>query len=251
MDKRNHFSQLVSAKLQCYVYRLIDPRSGTTFYVGRGQGNRVFTHAAGDEKSKDAEELKSLKIDMIRAIKIDGFEVVHVIHRHGMSPQIAMEVEAALIDAFPGLANIQSGYDNQRGAKHADQIIQLYEAKEARFEHKVILIKIDRSLKENPMISIDDAVRYAWVISEKKARKAEYILAVANGMVKGVFIANDWLPATPENFPGFPLTDPKRLGFIAGEAPHEVRAMYLHKRVPPQQRGAAFPIRYEPRALWR
>ena len=31
-------------KLGHYVYRLIDPRDGSTFYVGRGQGNRVFEH---------------------------------------------------------------------------------------------------------------------------------------------------------------------------------------------------------------
>ena len=31
-------------KLGHYVYRLIDPRDGSTFYVGRGQVNRVFEH---------------------------------------------------------------------------------------------------------------------------------------------------------------------------------------------------------------
>jgi len=34
----------VSPTMKFYVYRLIDPRSGVTFYVGKGQGNRVFTH---------------------------------------------------------------------------------------------------------------------------------------------------------------------------------------------------------------
>jgi hypothetical protein len=250
MDKENYFSHVVSANLQCYVYRLIDPRSGSTFYIGRGQGNRVFSHAAGNEKPATSEEAKSLKLDMIRAIKADGFQVVHVVHRHGMNDEIAKEVEAALIDAYPGLANIQPGYDSQRGAMHAMQVIRLYEAEEAIFTHRVVLIKIDRSLKENPMIPIVDAVRYAWAISEKNARKAEYVLAVAKGMIVGAFIAVDWLPARPENFPGFPLTDPERFGFVAGEAPEEVKALYLQKRLPAQSRGAANPIRYEPRQLW-
>ena len=30
------------------VYRLIDPRNGETFYVGRGKGNRVFSHIRAD-----------------------------------------------------------------------------------------------------------------------------------------------------------------------------------------------------------
>lgn len=43
----------VAIKLKTYVYRLIDPRNGETFYVGKGKGNRVFSHiherVEGDE----------------------------------------------------------------------------------------------------------------------------------------------------------------------------------------------------------
>ena len=41
----NQFSDEVSKKLGYYVYRLIDPRNGDTFYVGKGIGNRIFAHA--------------------------------------------------------------------------------------------------------------------------------------------------------------------------------------------------------------
>ena len=34
-------------KMNYYVYRLIDPRNGETFYVGKGKGNRVFQHMKG------------------------------------------------------------------------------------------------------------------------------------------------------------------------------------------------------------
>lgn len=238
MENGNHFSPAVSDKLKCYVYRLIDPRSGTTFYVGRGRGNRVFSHAAGDEKPTKSEDAESLKIRMIRDIKNDGFQVQHVIHRHGMNQETAKEVEAALIDAYPGLTNIQPGYESDRGAMHATQAIRLYEAEVAKFAHSVVLITINRTIADRPII---DAVRYAWVISVPRARKADYILAVANGMIVGAYVAEEWLPATPENFPGFPLTDPERFGFHVREAPDEVKAIYLQKRVPRQRH----PIRYE------
>ena len=40
--KINAFPSEVIKELNYYVYRLIDPRNGKTFYVGKG--NRVFTH---------------------------------------------------------------------------------------------------------------------------------------------------------------------------------------------------------------
>ena len=41
------------------------------------------------------------KLHRIREIRLDGFEVAHVIHRHGLDEDTAFEVEAALIDAYP------------------------------------------------------------------------------------------------------------------------------------------------------
>jgi hypothetical protein len=83
------------------VYRLIDPKDGTTFYVGRGQDNRVFDHAAGKPTIGEGEGSESLKLKAIGDIRNSGLEVQHVIHRHGMHEATAREVEAALIDAYP------------------------------------------------------------------------------------------------------------------------------------------------------
>ena len=38
------FSKGVSEQLDHYVYLLIDPRNGQTFYIGPGQKNRIFVH---------------------------------------------------------------------------------------------------------------------------------------------------------------------------------------------------------------
>lgn len=43
----NQFTPEVMDALKWYVYRLIDPRNGRTFYGGKGKENRVFAHAAG------------------------------------------------------------------------------------------------------------------------------------------------------------------------------------------------------------
>ena len=41
----NGFPEACFDTLGCYVYRLIDPRNGKTFYIGRGRGNSLVTIA--------------------------------------------------------------------------------------------------------------------------------------------------------------------------------------------------------------
>ena len=185
---------------------------GNTFYVGRGQGDRVFSHAAGQQRASGAEDAEGLKLKTIWKIKNAGFEVEHVIHRHGMDERTAKEVESALIDAYAGLTNVQPGFDNDRGVMHAEEVIRLYEAPEAVFEHRLILINVNKTMDDaSDDKALYDSVRYSWKISPEKARKAEYILAVRRGLIIGAFKAEEWLPGTKENFPEFP-SDPRRDG---------------------------------------
>jgi hypothetical protein len=74
--------------------------------------------------------------------------------------------------------------------------------------------------------------------------KASMILQFINGL-RGVYVPEDWLPATLENFPGFPLVEAKKFGFRAKEAPGEVKAAYLQKRAPLRKRGDQSGFHYE------
>ncbi len=240
MKKENvKFSTEVSKKLDNYVYRLIDPRNGETFYIGKGKGNRVFSHANAEPKEDSAYE----KISRIRDINLAGFKVLHVIHRHGMDEKTAFEVEAALIDAYPGLTNSMSGHgNNEYGSMHAEEIIQRYSAEVADFQHRILLININRSALDNDLL---DAVSYAWRLKKQKAESAEVILATFQGLIVGVFIAEKWLEATHDNFPG--KTEVKdRYGFIGSEAPQDIKERYINKVIPDKYRkkGASNPIKY-------
>lgn len=237
------FSNEVCNHLKYYVYRLIDPRNGETFYVGKGKGNRVFHHVK-DELGRDADALTD-KLQRIREIRLAGMEVGHVIHRHGMDEVTAFEVEAALLDAYPEATNIAGGIaSDERGVMHARQIVERYEAEEAVFKHKAILISINRSATERE--SIYEAVRYAWRLNPNKARRAEIVLAVLQGLIVGVFIADNWYEAKSAYFPGTLTDRPGRWGFVGGEASKELADQYLRRRVPDSMRkpGAANPIKY-------
>jgi hypothetical protein len=235
------FQADVVVKLKTYVYRLIDPRNGETFYIGKGQGNRVFSHIRAEQNLR-GDELGN-KVKRIREIRLAGFEVAHVIHRHGMDDATAFEVESALIDAYPGLTNSAGGVGgSEYGAMHAKEIIRRYAAEPAVFRHKALLISVNRSAAET---SLYEATRYAWKISRRKAKEAEVILATMQGLIVGAFVADDWLDATSTNFPGREEA-PGRLGFVGAEAPIDIRRHYVGKRVPDEyrKRGAANPIKY-------
>jgi len=243
------FPPEVIEQLKTYVYRLIDPRSGVTFYVGKGKENRVFDHARGELASGTNKALSdggeiSEKMKLIREIHNAGFKVGHVIHRYGMDDATALEVEAALIDAYPGLTNIMNGAgSNDFGATHAKGIIGRYAAELAVFQHKALLISVNRSIAD---ASIYDAVRCAWKISEKNAKQAEVVLATVQGIIKGAFVADQWLEATVENFARLEQDIPDRFGFVGREADASIQSLYVGKRVPEEfrKKGASNPIKY-------
>ena len=247
------FSEAVKVMLGFYVYRLIDPRNGETFYVGKGKDNRVFKHASGLLDGNEIYELdvNSAKIDRIIEIRRAKLEVIHVIHRHGMSEEVANEVEAALLDAYPGLTNLLGGHGSlDRGPMNAQQIVDKYDLPEMEFAppFNLILININRLEEVHDRISIYKQVRAAWPISVDRAAIADYVLAVKQGVVIGAFIAEEWLKATVENFPWIGEDSPKKRGFRGCEAPKEIWDRFVGQRGKrisnPEMQHIRFPIRY-------
>lgn len=236
----------VAEEIKFYVYRLYDPRNGETFYVGKGVGNRVFSHANGESVIlAEDEDALGANFSRIREIRLSGFNVGHVIHRHGMNEETAFEVEAALIEAYPGLTNEVAGhYSGDRGVMHAREIVERYAAEPACFDGvKAILITISREVTRQDTY---ESVRFAWRMSVRKAEQAEYVMAVQNGLIVGVYVPQCWLEATSEHFPGR-ASVPGRIGFSGMPADEKEARKYLRKCVPFEmrgKRGAANPVRY-------
>ena len=247
------FQPSVRQALKFYVYRLIDPRTGHTFYVGKGKDNRVFAHVNRElhlREDEDEDEV-SLKYQTIRKITEAGLEVIHVIHRHNMDEDTAYAVEAALIDAYPGLSNRAGGHGSaDYGPMNAAQIACVYSLKTlgADFEdYRCLIIKIRQQTVDDCNGSVYEAVRSAWRLAPARAEQADCVLAVINGEVRGVFTAERWYRSTEENVAKYGGTvNPDRYSFTGAEAPAALRDRYSNTLIPEQYRrpSAANPVQY-------
>lgn len=240
----NKFPIEVIRELKFYVYRLVDPRNDETFYIGKGQGNRVFNHIECALANNEYEDEIDLKYKKIREITSDGYDITHIIHRHGLDEETAYHVEAALLDLFEITTNIQGGrYSNEIGPMSVSDILVKYKAETAKFAHRIVLININRTINDR---GVYDAVRFAWRLNLKRVQKAEYVLAVEKGIIVGVFNPTSWHLARKQYFPEFEKHTNKRCGFIGEPAEENIQELYINKRVPEEYRmqGAANPIKY-------
>lgn len=182
-----------NGKNKYYVYRLIDPRTCHTFYVGKGCGDRVFQHAkAAKEIITENEDEVSLKFQTIAEILASGKEVICFIHRWGLSSTAAFEVEAALIDCYPGLTNIQSGHNCERGlvsVEDFDKMGTVQEYSEPDEDYVIIKTSV-HAIELNGCLY--EATRRSWKANLKNASRYKYVLSVINGLVKEVYEVDEW-----------------------------------------------------------
>ena len=238
----------IKQSLGFYVYKLIDPSDGKVFYIGKGKGDRVLSHIkeeADFDGSSKSDYVIPLKLGFIKSLKARGLKPIHLIVRHGMTEKEAALVEAVLIQETSGLTNLVSGRGtDQFGSATLEELVGRYSKEPLSLNpnHKILVIKIRDEKKSE--FNIYESVRKAWRIDINRAKKADYIFAVTDDFVRGIFVANEWLEATKNNFPKL-LTDiPGRYGFNGKEVDIPE---YRHKRLPDDlrgRRGMASPILY-------
>ena len=226
-----------------YVYRLIDPRNLQTFYVGKGCGDRVFQHAKGvmSKIALDVDEDKmSLKEKLIAEIIGAGKGVIAIIHRRGLTNNEALEVEAALIDAYPGLTNIQHGYGIERGAMTIEDLFATYNIPVySEPNEKYVIIKTTPQFINSRNGNLYEAISHAWRATLNKAKKYKYVLAVVNGIVREVYEVdkdNGWYQFSSD-----------RIAFHGKPTNDAIASVVKNKRIPDyyKKRGAANPFMYK------
>lgn len=131
-----------------YVYALVDPRNDKVFYIGKGIGNRVFSHEIESGKSPLSEKKKLHKI---RDIEESGCSVKRLIVNWGLSEDEAFIAEATLINLLNRMPEIQ--LTNEVSGHHVHESLTTEEfelmygavpLEKEDIKHSILVIKINK-----------------------------------------------------------------------------------------------------------
>ena len=238
----NEFPPSIQDKIKFYVYLYIDPRTDDIFYVGKGRGNRAFSHLrakADNEKNR-----------RIRDIQNDGLQPRIEILVHGLDNDLtARKIEASIIDilGIENLTNIQSGYESREfGRMSTEQLKAIYGATKVIIQEPAILININKSFRYGMSpVELYDATRSAWVVGRHRERPT-LAFAVYQGIVQEVYKIAHWFPnnttfnsrKTPDKNPG-----DGRWEFVGQIADDSIRKRYRYNDVS-RYMGPRNPINY-------
>ena len=236
MNEIKEFSPEVCEELGYYVYRLIDPRNGQTFYVGKGKNNRIFAHAKCALKETesvdydpDVDDESNLKYKTIRDIKDAGLDIVYIIQKYGLSNRDALIVESALIDAYSlrQLTNKIKGFSTSEptNALTLQRDFAAEEYVDDPNNPRYMIIKT-KDFWLNQRKDRYECTRSAWRVSREKAKKYPYVLSVTRGIVREVYKVDEWYESDREG----------RSEFEGHIAEDEVRSIFINKRIPEEYR---------------
>jgi hypothetical protein len=195
------FSKEVIENLGYYVYALIDPRRSCPnriFYVGKGNDNRCFAHAA-QKLEESALTVSPPKLEIIQKITQETGEPPPVeIIAHRLDELEAYRLESILIKLLPNLSNSVTGHHANDYWLTAQQIETRYSDPIEASEIEVPFLLV--SLNGNPKIKLPAYPQIAnqpevlksrtlgnWPVAPEKARKVRLVLGVYRGLVRTVF----------------------------------------------------------------
>ncbi|TGY89257.1 hypothetical protein E5163_09060 [Marinicauda algicola] len=166
----------------------MDPRR--IFYVGKGVGDRCYSHAAGAVEQKP--NATTSKIDLIREIQTSaGCDPAIEIVIHGLNESEALRIEAQMIKLLPGLTNIASGHCHEDYWLTTDEVNSRYAEPVRRHEidGTILFVSLNRTYPEiadNAELlqrhSLGD-----WPISSERASRVDHIVAVYRQLARFAF----------------------------------------------------------------
>lgn len=238
MNLQNEFSPSLIKKIGYYVYLYSHPKTNEVFYVGKGKGNRAFSHlfdAAESEKSKFIAELRKQNLEPKIEILI-----------HGLESDTALKVESSVIDllGIKNLTNIQLGYKSAEfGRMSPQQLSSIYSADKITIDVPAMLIRINQLFRHNmsPM-ELYDVTRSSWRVNLENAQKSKYAFAIYQGVIQEVYEILGWYKggttlSSRTKFHDYSMDNDEmtlkqeRYEFIGNIADKEIREKYLLKAI--------------------
>jgi hypothetical protein len=234
------FSPATIEAIKCYVYVLTD-EADRIFYVGKGQGNRIFAHveevrrllredpqgvlqkSEDDDVEQDGLGLKRQRIaNILQQGKAPGMYIV----REGMSPEQALLMEAALISVLDwqlagNLTNQVAGQGTSHfGLKTVEELeatkgepFRIATLPDIASCDEVIAINVNRRWSEvvTGQATLLEVSQGVWKLSKKRASKCPYAIIHANGIVRGVFKISSWSDPDADGKYAFESSGPQPL----------------------------------------
>ncbi len=127
----------MAKRLKYYIYGLVDSRTGEIFYIGKGQGNRMYQHVADWENNRITNAKKFEKIGEVER----GFERVGyaIFHRTNNEDHAFMaEKKYIKLIGRENLTNISGGVEPQSEKDrvgYLNLLMRLKENNEFRSKH--------------------------------------------------------------------------------------------------------------------
>ena len=237
------FPKIVSSELKYYVYIYSNPITEEIFYVGKGKGDRVFSHLFDEYETEKVKYLNNLKLQNLKPkieILIHGIE----------NEETALRIESSIIDllGISKLTNKQSGWKSALyGRMNLQQIVSAYSKDKVEIEEKSILIRINQAFRYSmEPIELYDYTRGQWKINPERANNAVIAFSVYQGIIQEVYSVLQWLEAGKTfNTRIEEHVDNARFEFIGNIAQPEIRNKYKFKSVEHYfKKGNANPIMY-------
>jgi len=235
VSQSKEFYKNVIDKLDYYVYVYSDPDTKEPFYIGKGKGNRCFSHLFLNGESE--------KIQKLEEIRKRGKEPTIEILIHGVDEETALKVEAAAIDliGIDKLTNIQKGHHSsiygridvdELNARYNQEMLSLEDIKD-----DIMMIRIN-STYHYGMSEFDlyEATRACWKVNYEQASKVKYVFAIYDGMVMEAYEVVMWLPAYSIMHKDMQSKeqmehDAGRYEFVGKPVNEEIRKQYVGKMV--------------------